>query len=199
MCCNWIFGNTYNRGCCCFLDWAITPGYNIFSPLFYVSADQVFWRHCGKRRNCSLREISPFPTAFSTRLENFLSFSSSLKLSSVNFIEFERVLDLSFGNRLKRADVEVFNHQRDCNWFTVRVCLSVCLPILLDNRMNYDVDWSFHMQKNDQLQKVSIQIRLSWVETFANERKKCFLPCTIHTWLNIMIIFPILKRLTLYL
>ena len=23
------------------------------SPGFYVSAEQAFWKHCGKRRNCS--------------------------------------------------------------------------------------------------------------------------------------------------
>ena len=38
------------------------------SPGFYVSAVQVFWKHCGKRRNCSSRAISPFPTVFSKRL-----------------------------------------------------------------------------------------------------------------------------------
>ena len=35
-------------------------------PGFYVSAVQVFWKHCGKRRNCSLRAISPFPAVFSS-------------------------------------------------------------------------------------------------------------------------------------
>ena len=34
------------------------------SPGFYVSAVQVFRKHWGKRRNCSLRAISPFPTVF---------------------------------------------------------------------------------------------------------------------------------------
>ena len=29
---------------------------------------QVFWKHCVKRRNCSLRAISPFPTVFSKDL-----------------------------------------------------------------------------------------------------------------------------------
>ena len=52
------------------------------SPGFYVSAAQVFWKHCGKRRNCSQRAISPFPAVFSTHLENFLQFSSNLKLLS---------------------------------------------------------------------------------------------------------------------
>ena len=38
------------------------------SPSFNLSAVQVFRKHCGKRRNCSLRAISPFPTVFSTHL-----------------------------------------------------------------------------------------------------------------------------------
>ena len=54
------------------------------SPGFYVSAVHSFLKHCGKRRNCSSRAISPFPTVFSTRLKNFPSFSSNLKLSSAN-------------------------------------------------------------------------------------------------------------------
>ena len=58
------------------------------SPGFYVSAVQVFKKHSGKRRNCSLREISPFPTVFSTRLDNFLPLSSNLKVSSAKFIKF---------------------------------------------------------------------------------------------------------------
>ena len=45
------------------------------SPGFYVSEVQVFRKHYGKRRNCSSRAISPFPTVFSTRLENFVPFS----------------------------------------------------------------------------------------------------------------------------
>ena len=54
------------------------------SPGFYVSAVQVFWKHCGKSRNCSYRAISAFPTVFSTLLENIPPFSSNLKLSSAN-------------------------------------------------------------------------------------------------------------------
>ena len=50
------------------------------SPAVYVSALQIFWKHCGKRTNCLLQAISPFPTVFSTILENFLLFSSNLKL-----------------------------------------------------------------------------------------------------------------------
>ena len=34
------------------------------NPWLYISAGETFWKHCGKRRNCSRRAISPFPTAF---------------------------------------------------------------------------------------------------------------------------------------
>ena len=54
------------------------------SPGFHVSAEQVFWKHCGKRRNCSLRAIPPFPTVFSTIWMDLPPFSSNLKLSSAN-------------------------------------------------------------------------------------------------------------------
>ena len=59
------------------------------SPAFYVSAVQVFLKHCGKRRNCSLRAICPFPTVFSNPLENIMPFSSNLKLSSANSFKLE--------------------------------------------------------------------------------------------------------------
>ena len=42
------------------------------SPGFYMSAVQVFWKQCGKWRNCWWQAISSFPTVFSTRLDNFL-------------------------------------------------------------------------------------------------------------------------------
>ena len=54
------------------------------SPGFYMSAEQVFLKHCGKRGNCLLQAISPFPTVVSTHLKNVLPFSSKLKLSSAN-------------------------------------------------------------------------------------------------------------------
>ena len=56
------------------------------SPVFCVSAVQVFRKHCGKRRNCS---YSVFPTVFSILLENFLPFYSNLKLSSVSSFSLE--------------------------------------------------------------------------------------------------------------
>ena len=59
-----------------------------------MSAVQVFWKYCWKRRNCLWRAISPFPTLFSIHLENFLPFLLNLKLSSANcpkFVVWERV------------------------------------------------------------------------------------------------------------
>ena len=44
------------------------------SPGFYVSGVQVFWKHCGKRKNCSWRAISPFPTVFATCFKNLCHF-----------------------------------------------------------------------------------------------------------------------------
>ena len=72
------------------------------SPWFYMSAGQVFWKHCGKRRNCSSRAISPFPTVFSTHLENFLPFSSNLKLSSASALNLEECKVCRLGNGLRR-------------------------------------------------------------------------------------------------
>ena len=51
---------------------------------FDAPGKEAFWKHCGKRRNCSYRAISPFPAVFSTCLDNFLPFLSNLKLSSAN-------------------------------------------------------------------------------------------------------------------
>ena len=56
---------------------------------FEACGKQAFGKHCGKRRNCSLRAISPFPTVFSTHLDNLLAFLSNLKLSSANSFSFE--------------------------------------------------------------------------------------------------------------
>ena len=56
---------------------------------FDAPGKQALWKHCWKRRNCSKRAISPFPTVFSTCLDSFLPFSSNLKLSSANSFSLE--------------------------------------------------------------------------------------------------------------
>ena len=53
------------------------------SPGFYVSAVQVFWKHW-KNKKLLLMTIHHFPTVFSSHLENFMPFSSNLRLLSAN-------------------------------------------------------------------------------------------------------------------
>ena len=60
---------------------------------FDAPGKQTFWKHCGKRRNCSER-------VFSTRLENCLLFSSNPKLSSADCFNLELSKILSSGNGL---------------------------------------------------------------------------------------------------
>ena len=67
------------------------------SPGFYASPIQVFWKHCRTRRNCSLRAIFSFPTVFSTRLANSVSFSLNFKLLSANSSSLERCKICRFG------------------------------------------------------------------------------------------------------
>ena len=52
----------------------------VFTCLQY----KAFENTVGKGEICSKRAISPFLTVFSTRLKNFLPFSSKLQLSSAN-------------------------------------------------------------------------------------------------------------------
>ena len=56
---------------------------------FDAPGKQAFGKHCGKKRNCSSRAISLFPTVFSTRMDNFLPFSLNLKLSSANLFSLD--------------------------------------------------------------------------------------------------------------
>ena len=51
------------------------------SPGFDASAVQAFWKHCGKGEINRHKQFLLFPV-FSTLFENFLPFSSNLKLSS---------------------------------------------------------------------------------------------------------------------
>ena len=68
------------------------------SPCFYVSAVQVFLKLCGKRRNCSLWAISPFPTVFSNDFGEFSGIYMNAKIvelsqfeMSPKFVLWERV------------------------------------------------------------------------------------------------------------
>ena len=55
---------------------------------FEASTTDSFWKHCGKRRNCSYRAISPFPTMFSPQSDNCTPFdyiSNIICLFTVNW------------------------------------------------------------------------------------------------------------------
>ena len=73
------------------------------SPGFYLFAVQAFWKHCRKRRNCSFRAISIFPTVFSTIFKElsaiFIQFN--LKLSFVNSFSLEESKICRLGKGLK--------------------------------------------------------------------------------------------------
>ena len=51
--------------------------------------NKPFENTVGKGEIACYRAISPFPTVFSTHLDNFLPFSSYLKLSSANSFSLE--------------------------------------------------------------------------------------------------------------
>ena len=70
---------------------------------FDAPGKQTFWKHPGKRRNCSYWAISPLPTVFSTRLEKFLLFSSNSKLLSADCFTLNLCKILSSGNGLKTS------------------------------------------------------------------------------------------------
>ena len=70
------------------------------SHSFYMSSAQVFRKHCGTRRNCSYRAISPFPSLFFACLDNFLPFSSNIKLSYANSLSLEEFKTLLFNKQL---------------------------------------------------------------------------------------------------
>ena len=73
---------------------------------FDTPGKRAFWKHRRKRRNCSWRAISPFPTVFSTCLDNFMPFSSILKISSANSLNLDQSKILSSGNGLRMQKKE---------------------------------------------------------------------------------------------
>ena len=81
------------------------------SPGFYVSAVLVFWKHCGKRRNCSYLAISPFPTVFSTLLENFRHFYQ-IQNCRLQTLSVEKRLKLVMWERVKETwhQVKILPH-----------------------------------------------------------------------------------------
>ena len=60
---------------------------NLFNPF---PNNPWLLRVCSTSLLKTLREISPFPTVFSTRFENFLQFLLNLNLSSANSFSLEK-------------------------------------------------------------------------------------------------------------
>ena len=58
---------------------------------FYVSAVQVFEKHCVKRRNCSQQAIRPFPSVFLCPLGQLSSIFIKFRIVVCNLFQFGRV------------------------------------------------------------------------------------------------------------
>ena len=106
------------------------------SPCFYVSAVQVFRKHHGQRRNCSQWAISPFPSVFSTLVENFLRFSSNLKSSTANPFSFEESKICCLG-KVKRME----------NIVKMTICYCVVSTSIGGKQKNdfYVPEWSYYV------------------------------------------------------
>ena len=65
-----------------------------------MSAVEVFWKYCGKRRNCLSQAISPFHTLFSTHIDFRQILNCRLQTlsiwSSLKFAVWERVKVFNF-------------------------------------------------------------------------------------------------------
>ena len=71
------------------------------SPGFYVSVTQVFRKHCGNRRNCSLRAIFLFSTVFFYHFGDLFAIFINFKIVVCKLSQYGRVQNLSFGKGLK--------------------------------------------------------------------------------------------------
>ena len=83
------------------------------SPGFYVSAVQVFWKHCGKRRNCSVTSNFSFCHSVFYPFGLLSAIFVKLKIVVCKAFEFGRVSNLSFGKGLRwyKWDLLVFCKQ----------------------------------------------------------------------------------------
>ena len=65
-----LSANPFNLDWCKILSFGKELTLYFINTHFDASITDSFWKHCGKRRNCSKRAISPFPTMFSTQPGN---------------------------------------------------------------------------------------------------------------------------------
>ena len=128
-------------------------------------AVQVFWKHCGKRRNCSLQAIAPFPTVFSIHLENSLLFCQILSCrlptfsvwKSLKFVVWERVKDLTTHfwvsvNLTKKASENILKKER-----MHFLLFPQCFPTHLKLAQSFQPYLNCHLQK---------ALNLGYVKTF---------------------------------
>ena len=120
-------------------------------------AVQVFWKHCEKRRNCSWRAISPFPTVFSAALENSPPFSSNLKTSSAYSFSLEE----SKICRLRKG------YGRSQNAVLGNGLISIFCQTTV--WMNYGVEWPLWHPENSKTAKSIDPGQPAWADTF----RKC--------------------------
>ena len=82
--------------------------------LFDAYGKEAFRKHCGKRRNCSLRAISPFPTMFSTLSKTEIIIFVTFNFSSANAFTLVWSKILSSVNGLNKKKYSVRLHT--CNF-----------------------------------------------------------------------------------
>ena len=135
--------------------------------LVFVSVVQVFWKHCGKRRNCSLTEISPFPTVFSTHFKTCLPFISNFKMWSAKSFSLEesKICRLGKGfifcDKIKMSEkfTEWVNYQkrkkkRDCCMTMCSVGIGICLTsgfIMVALRTGAEISFTSMVQQERNL------------------------------------------------
>ena len=80
----------------------VKKGKNAVNPVpnklwFLCVCSTSLFKNTGKRRNCSYQAVSPLTTVFSICMENFLPFSSNLKLLSANSFSLEESIICCLG------------------------------------------------------------------------------------------------------
>ena len=130
-----------------------------------MPAEQVFRKHCGKRRNCSLRAISPFPTVFSTPFLELSAIFIKLKIVVYKLFQFGGVLLCRLGQ----------SYTGGKSWFIIpsRWTKTKAFAKSIDqNRLSLLEPWYVKKQGLVRLQKVMTDIglgrptprRLTWTE-----------------------------------
>ena len=83
--------NVYKR---LFFSWLLKVRivWSRVKALFFISLVQVFRKYCEKRKHCSKRAISPFPTVFHTLFGDFSTVFINFKIAICKLFQFGRVV-----------------------------------------------------------------------------------------------------------